>query len=87
MENSQSRLPIEKVAFGVRYTPQYRVRDNMGTLIDHILRSDQFGPETFPQSEAGPHRHTLRNPDNEGRLGRLAGRCTLGYRLTNQVPS
>lgn len=68
MTNAQSRLPIEKVAFGVRYTPQYRVRDNMGTLIDRILRSDQFGPDTFPRSEAGPHQHVLLNPGNGDRL-------------------
>ena len=68
MTNVQSRLPIEKVAFGVRYTPQYRVRDNMGTLVDRILRSDQFSPDTFPRSEAGPHQHALLNPGNGDRL-------------------
>ena len=68
MRDLQSRLPIEKVAFGIRYTPQYRVRDNLGIIIDKILSSAQFGPERFPESQLEPSQHTLLNPANGDRL-------------------
>ena len=63
-----SRLPIERVAFGIRYRPQYRVRDNLGAVVDQILGSRQFGPETFPRSEFGSTQHTLLNPQNGDHL-------------------
>ena len=57
-------IGIERVAFGVRYEPQYKIRDNMGAVIDEILggRDSPFGPEFFPLSESGPHVHRLLNP-------------------------
>ena len=68
MPTELSRLPIERVAFGIRYRPQYRVRDNLGAVVDQILRSQPFGPDTFPQSDFGPTQHTLLNPVNGDHL-------------------
>ena len=65
-----SALPIRKVALGVRYEPQYRIRDSIGALVDAILRTagTPFGPDVFPVSEAGAHTHRLVNPDNDNTL-------------------
>jgi hypothetical protein len=43
-------IPIERIVFGVRYQPHYKVMDEVGAIIDRILRSKgtQFGPPTFP---------------------------------------
>lgn len=65
-----SSLPISRVVFGVRYEPQYRVRDSIGRLIDTILgaKGSPFGPDTFPLSEAGAHTHRLVNPETDDSL-------------------
>ena len=56
---------IRRIAFGVRYEPQHKLLDNIGAVIDEILRADgtPFGPETFPLSEALPLQYRLL--DNE----------------------
>lgn len=68
MADAHSRVPIERVAFGIRYAPQYRVRDTLGVIIDAILRSDPFNPDVFPESQVEPSQHTLLNPTNGDRL-------------------
>jgi len=65
-------IPIEGIAFGVRYQPRYEVMDRIGTIVDRILRSrgTPFGSKTFPLIKREPGEHALWNPDtgNELRL-------------------
>lgn len=61
----ESSVPIKSVVLGVRYEPQYRVRDVMGTLVDTILHAaaSPFNPKVFPLSETGPIAQELLNPE------------------------
>lgn len=86
-QGAESRLPIKGVAFGVRYAPQYRVRDNLGIIIDNILRSDQFGPDTFPESELESNQHTLLNPANGDRLTIAQADALLDINLKTKLLS
>jgi hypothetical protein len=66
----ESSLLMKSLALGVRYEPQYRVRDYMGTLIDAILHaaSSPFSPTVFPYTEANPIGQDLFNPETENTL-------------------
>lgn len=63
-------IPIESIAFGVRYQPRYEVMDQVGAIIDRILRSNgtPFGPTTFPLIHREPGAHVILNPDTESEL-------------------
>ena len=65
-----STLPIRSLALGVRYDPQYRVRDHMGSLVDAILHAvgTPFNPKFFPLTEADPFRQQLMNEETEDKL-------------------
>lgn len=56
-------IPIDRLAFGVRYQPHYEVMDLVGAIIDRILRSSgtPFGSSTFPLITRQPTAHTLLN--------------------------
>lgn len=58
-------IPVEQVAFGVRFQPRFEVVDHVGKVIDRILRSNgtPFNPDVFPLSEREPGKHRLFNPD------------------------
>ena len=65
-------IPIEGIAFGVRYQPRYEVMDRVGAIVDQTLRSSgtPFGSKTFPLIRREPGEHVLFNPEtgNELRL-------------------
>ena len=63
-------IPIEAIAFGVRYQPRYEVMDRVGAIVDRILRSrgTPCGPGTFPLITREPGEHILWNRDNENEL-------------------
>lgn len=52
---------IQHVAFGVRYEPQFKVMDHIGSVIDEILRADEtpFGQDTFPLTDQTPQQYRL----------------------------
>lgn len=64
------RPSIQKIAFGVRYDPQWAVTDRKGAIIDQILRSRDtpFGPETFPLSQRADDSHVLLNVETKESL-------------------
>lgn len=61
---------IQHLVFGVRYDPQFKVMDQIGAVVDEILRADgtPFDPETFPLSEATPQHHRLLNNETDSWL-------------------
>jgi hypothetical protein len=63
-------IPVEQIAFGIRFQPRYEVVDHVGTVIDRILRSTgtPFGPEVFPYSEREAGQHRLINPTTGDQL-------------------
>lgn len=65
-----SPLIIDTIAFGVRYEPQWRIMDYMGSLIDEILRTPgtPFGPERFTHSRREADEQILINNETEERL-------------------
>ena len=65
-----SSLPFKSVAMGVRYEPQYRIGDSMGTLVDSILHAagGPYNPAFFPLSNASPVQQELFNPDTGDKL-------------------
>jgi hypothetical protein len=62
-ENLRRLAPAEihQLAFGVRYEPQFKVMDHIGTVIDEILRADgtPFGQDTFPLTDQTPQQYRL----------------------------
>ena len=73
-KNSQigrlSPVPITKIAFGVRYEPQYAVMDRVGGVIDAVLRASNtpFGPKVFPLCQSAPSEYLLINPETNDSL-------------------
>jgi hypothetical protein len=67
-----SPVAIARMAFGVRYEPQFKVFDYLGELIDAILRANgtPFGPEVFPQTQTDGNERILVNPE-KGHILRL----------------
>ena len=63
-------IPVERIAFGVRYDPQWAVADRRGGVIDYILRHSgtPFGPKTFPQTTRIDEAHVLLNNDTHDTL-------------------
>jgi hypothetical protein len=61
---------IQRLVFGVRYEPQYKLLDRIGTVTDEILRVDgtPFGPDTFPLSEVTSLRYRLLNAETTSEL-------------------
>lgn len=59
------RPSIQRIAFGVRYDPQWAVADRRGAIIDQILwaTGTPFGPETFPETSRIGDTHILINTD------------------------
>jgi hypothetical protein len=87
---------IQQLAFGVRYEPQYRVMDRIGTVIDEILRADgtPFGPETFPMTTATPQQYRLLEPETDVQddqsencigYGSIGSRCSPGLLLVSPL--
>ena len=73
-----SPVEITKIAFGVRYEPQYAVMDKIGAVIDRILRSTDtpFGPEAFPLCHSSPVEYLLINKKENNSL-RISQRDTI----------
>ena len=61
---------IQQLAFGVRYEPQFKFMDEIGAVIDEILRADgtPFGPDTFTQTESLPSQYRLLNDKGDSWL-------------------
>ncbi|MCK6685638.1 MAG: hypothetical protein L6R30_24830 [Thermoanaerobaculia bacterium] len=68
---------ISRMAFGVRYQPQYGLMALLGGVIDQVLRQrgTPFGPETFPLSETTPTAYRL--TDSQDRSLRLSTHDTV----------
>lgn len=68
--NRRAPAEIEKLAFGVRYEPQYKVMDRIGGVIDEILRADgsPFGPETFPYTDSTAQHYRLSDDQSDSWL-------------------
>ena len=66
----ESALAIRSVVLGVRYEPQYRVGDFLGTLVDSILHATgtPFNPDVFPISNASPVSQELFHPEIQNAL-------------------
>jgi hypothetical protein len=71
-------VPIRRLAFGVRYEPQFGLMDNMGAVIDTILRQGgtPFGPDVFPLAQNTSTEHVLINPET-GDFLRIGHQDTL----------
>lgn len=69
---------IRRLAFGVRYETQLRLLDNIGSVVDEVLRADgtAFGPEMFPFTEANPLEHRLVNRET-GAVLRINSQDTI----------
>lgn len=83
-----SPINIDRIALGVRYQPKYAVLDNIGSIIDRILRSpgSPFGPTTFPLSTRGPYEHSLFNENNGNQLRLTQSDAILEIQVgTNQL--
>jgi hypothetical protein len=65
-----SPVQLSRVAFGVRYEPQWRIIDSIGEVIDTVLRTDgtPFGPEVFPTSQSESSGHVLLNGETHNVL-------------------
>ncbi len=63
-------IGIDKVVFGVRYSPRYEIADRVGSIVDRILLTPDspFGPTTFPLSQRDPDAQNLLNPDTNDSL-------------------
>lgn len=63
-------ITLERLAFGVRFEPQYRIGDRIGSIVDDILRrkGTPYGPTVFPFSESGQLSHRLLHPETGDRL-------------------
>jgi len=61
---------LHRIAFGVRYEPQLKLLDRIGTVMDEVLKQDDtpFGPERFPVSEILPMQFRLLNTDDGSEL-------------------
>ena len=72
LEKVSRMAPAElyRIAFGVRYEPQLKLLDRVGSVMDEVLRQDDtpFGPERFPVSETLPMQFRLLNQDNNSEL-------------------
>ena len=73
-----SPTPITRLSFGVRYEPQYTLRDRMGSVVDAILRTDgtPFGPDKFPLSTADANDQVLLDPE-VGNILRMTQQDTI----------
>lgn len=72
-----SPLLVSRIAFGVRYEPQYALMQQSGTVVDSILRTTgtPFGPDRFPYSQADVHTNVL--TDFEGNSLRFSHQDAL----------
>lgn len=63
-------VEIHRIAFGVRYEPQLKLLDKLGSVMDEILKEDgtPFGPEQFPLTETLPMQFRLVNQDDSSAL-------------------
>lgn len=61
-----SPIKIGKVAFGLRFNPRYAIMDQVGEVVDKILRTKgtPFGSEAFPESLVTTGDATLLNQEN-----------------------
>ena len=71
-EKLRRMLPAElaRIAFGVRYDPQLKLLDRIGTVMDEILKAEgtPFGAEQFPLSEIVPMQYRLLNTEENSEL-------------------
>ena len=65
-----SPVPIESIVFGLRYEPKYAIMDQVGSVIDAVLREEYtpFGPKTFPLCQSSSMEHKLYNTDTHDSL-------------------
>lgn len=65
-----SPVPLDQIAFGIRFSPRYEMLDNLGNVIDRILRSDgsPFNEKVFPYSDRDLRQHSLINPDTNDEI-------------------
>src|SRR5689334_18078280 len=58
---------VFKFAFGVRYRPSWKIRDNIGSVVDSILswKNGRFNADLFPASQPLSTRHTLLNEKDD----------------------
>jgi hypothetical protein len=66
----ESILPINRVVFGVRYQPHYKVSDLKGSIVDEILHAKKtmFDTDVFPLSQTTEDAHLLIHPDTGDQL-------------------
>lgn len=80
-----TKIKIERVIFGVRFQPRYELIDNMGAVIDKVLRTPgtPYGPEIFPLSTREPGEQILLNPDTRDQFQLTERDAILNMHLTN----
>lgn len=78
-------LPVARITFGIRFGPRWRIRDNIGAIVDSVLRDKgtPFGPGVFTRNESFPDEHRLFNPDTKDIL-RVSERDVI---LTKSIES
>jgi hypothetical protein len=67
-----------ELTFGVRYDPHHSIIDNIGSVMDQVLRAKDspFGPIEFPLLQSLPHEGRLMNNDS-GAVLRITARDAI----------
>ena len=62
-----SPVKISRLAFGVRYEPQFGILNHVGEIVDTILRAEgsPFDGDVFPQTSTEVSGYTLVNPERK----------------------
>jgi len=82
-------IPIERIAFGIRYQRRYEVMDRVGAIVDRILHSSgtPFGPSKFPYINREPELHVLLNPDTKEELRLTESDAILEMKIDSRKTS
>lgn len=80
-------LPIAKVALGIRFGPKWIVGDRIGDVADKIMRTEEFGPATFPNTTSDGNTRLFFNPASESSLTLTERDCILEMRPPNSEAS
>src|SRR5260221_14496773 len=59
------RLPLTRIALGIRFDNQFGIEDVLGEIIDDVISDDHFGPTRFDQTTLGPTGRTLVNSTDD----------------------
>lgn len=59
------RLSLKRIAFGIRFQPQFGLEDTLGAVIDDVLALPGFGPERFETTFGTQDGRVLSSANND----------------------